>query len=33
MSKPKPIRTDIAWSTLSAITVKGFDTFPISPYF
>jgi citrate synthase len=25
MSKRKPIRTDIAWSTPSSITVKGFD--------
>lgn len=25
MSKRKPIRTDIAWSTPSTITVKGFD--------
>ena len=25
MSKHKPIRTDIAWSTPSTITVKGFD--------
>jgi citrate synthase len=25
MSKRKPIRTDIAWSTHSTITVKGFD--------
>jgi hypothetical protein len=33
MSQRKPIRTDIAWSTPSAITVKGSDTFPISPYF
>ena len=25
MAKRKPIRTDIAWSTLDRITVKGFD--------
>ena len=25
MSKRKPIRTDIAWSTTDRITVKGYD--------